>query len=148
MTQREHQLSYCEVCRNKSFSPKQGIICQLTNEVATFNHTCPEFDEDPALKKMSELSKEARQIEAKRESTFGMSALGITNGTIAGIVYIILGVASIVLTVFVFELLSLWSFVSITIGIVLIVKSAINKGKNTNQRKKQVDILDDEIVQF
>lgn len=148
MTQRQHQLSFCEICRNKTFSSKKGIICQLTNDVASFDHTCPEFDEDPTLKRKSELSDEARRIEKTRESTFGLSSFGIKSGTIAGIVYILLGIASIVLTIFVLDFISLWSIVLLIIGIVLIVKSAISMGANKGRIKQHVDLLDDEIKQL
>jgi hypothetical protein len=146
MTQRQHQLSYCEVCKNKAFSPRKGIICDLTKDVATFDNTCPDFVEDPSLKKMNELNTEARRIEKTRESTLGLSIIGITNGNIAGIVYIILGIASVFLTVYAIELVTLWSFVLIIIGIVLIVKSLIHRGKNKAPKKKQFDLLDDEIL--
>lgn len=148
MTRREHQLTFCEICRNKTFSSKKGIICQLTNEVAAFDHTCPEFDEDPTMKRKSELSNEAKRIEEIRESTFGLSSFGIKNGTIAGVVYIILGVTSIVLTMVLLEVITLWSFVLVTIGIVLIVKSAMAKGNNKGRTKQSVDLLDDEIKQL
>lgn len=146
MTQRQHQLSYCEVCRNKAFSPRKGIICDLTKDVATFDNACPDFDEDPSLKKMSELNTEARRIEKTRESTLGLSIIGITNGSVAGIVYIILGIASVFLTIYTIELVTLWSFVLIIIGIVLIVKALIHRGKNRTPKKKQFDLLDDEIL--
>lgn len=145
MTQREHQLTYCEICKNKTFSPKKGIICDLTKDIASFDHNCSDFDEDPSMKKRSDLSTEAKRIEATRESTLGLSAIGITNGTVAGIVYIILGIASLVLTVFAIQMVTLWSFVLVIIGIVLIVKSIINRGKNKNVSSKQVDLLDAEI---
>jgi hypothetical protein len=145
MTQRQHQLSYCEICRNKAFSPKKGIICDLTKDIASFDHTCSDFDEDPSLKKMSELSIEAKRVETARESTFGLSAIGITNGTIAGIIYIILGIGSILLTVFAIQMVTLWSFILMIIGIVLIVKASINRANNKTTRSKQVDLLDEEI---
>ncbi|PHR35107.1 MAG: hypothetical protein COA38_03070 [Fluviicola sp.] len=145
MTQREHQLSYCEICRNKNFSTKKGIICNLTKELASFDQNCSDFDEDPYLKKMNELSTEAKHLEATRESTFGLSAIGVTNGTIAGIIYIVLGIGSLLLTLFVMQMVTLWSFVLVIIGIVLIVKAAINQGNNKTASSKRVDLLDDEI---
>ncbi len=146
MTQRQYQLSYCEICRTKAFSPRKGIICDLTKDVATFDHTCPDFDEDPALKKMSELSTEAKRVEVTREITFGLSFIGITNGYLAGFVYLILGITSIFLTVYAIQIVTLWSFILIIIGTILIIKASINRGKNTYSKKRQLDLLDDEIL--
>jgi hypothetical protein len=43
---REEQLNYCSVCLNRKFSPKKGVICGLTNEVATFIDSCDDYSED------------------------------------------------------------------------------------------------------
>ncbi len=145
MNQREHQLSYCEVCTKKAFSPRKGIICGITQEVATFNDTCDDFEEDAILKKRNELSKQARLLEAKQESTMGLSAFGINNGSVAGIIYIILGVLSITLTVFIFEVITIWSFILVIIGIVLIIKAAQSKSKQRPKKSKYVDLLDEEL---
>jgi hypothetical protein len=47
MTRQEH-LAFCSVCLNRSFDPKQGIVCGLTKEVAHFDPTCIDFKEDAA----------------------------------------------------------------------------------------------------
>lgn len=145
MNQREHQLSYCEICTKKSFSPRKGIICGITQEIATFNHTCDDFEEDANLKRRNELSKQARLIEAKQESTMGLSIFGVKNGYVAGVVYIILGILSIVLTVFVFEVVTIWSFLVVIIGIVLIIKAAQTKTKNRPKKSAHADLLDEEL---
>lgn len=145
MTQREHQLSFCEICKNKSFSPSKGIICGITQDLATFDHICSDFDEDPLLKRRSELSNQAKKLEATRESTFGLSSLGIKSGLAAGIVYIVLGIGTVFLTAVTLELITIWSFVLVIIGIILIVKTAIKRSKDKKLRTNHLDLLDEEI---
>lgn len=43
---REKQLQYCKICHNQSFDFKKGIICKLTNELASFENVCPNFSQD------------------------------------------------------------------------------------------------------
>ncbi len=145
MNQREHQLSYCEICTKKSFSPRKGIICGITQEVATFNDTCDDFEEDAILKKRNEISKQARLQEAKQESTMGLSAFGVSNGSVAGIIYIIIGILSVGLTIFLFEVITIWSFILVIIGIVLIIKTAQSKTKQRPKKSKHADLLDEEL---
>ena len=47
---RKHQLSFCRICTKRSFTPKEGIICSLTNAKADFENECPNFDVDQAEK--------------------------------------------------------------------------------------------------
>ena len=43
---REERLKFCSVCTNRAFNPKQGMICGITNEVASFEGTCADYKED------------------------------------------------------------------------------------------------------
>ncbi len=43
---RKEQLEFCSVCTNRIFDPKQGIICGLTNQIATFQESCDDFNRD------------------------------------------------------------------------------------------------------
>lgn len=47
---RKQQLEYCQVCKNREFDPKQGIICGITKAKATFESTCADFVQDSAQK--------------------------------------------------------------------------------------------------
>ena len=49
MTRDEH-LVYCKICLNRKIDIHKGLVCTLTNEIADFESTCPEFKED-AVKK-------------------------------------------------------------------------------------------------
>ena len=43
---REEQLEFCSVCTKRAFDNKVGIICSLTGAAATFESSCPDFEED------------------------------------------------------------------------------------------------------
>lgn len=45
----EDRLAFCELCKNKDFSPKLGVICSLTAERPSFDGTCQDFVEDPQM---------------------------------------------------------------------------------------------------
>ncbi|WP_462319562.1 hypothetical protein [Marinilabilia sp.] len=50
--EREKQLRFCKICKNQKFDIKQGIICGLTEQKATFDLECAQFEEDAKLKDM------------------------------------------------------------------------------------------------
>jgi len=43
---REQHLEFCRICTNRSFNPKKGITCKLTDDIADFNPTCELFEKD------------------------------------------------------------------------------------------------------
>ncbi len=47
---RDEYLAYCKICLNRKIDIHKGLVCTLTNEIADFESTCPEFKED-AVKK-------------------------------------------------------------------------------------------------
>ncbi|MEJ2595129.1 MAG: hypothetical protein P8100_08405 [bacterium] len=49
---REEQLWYCKKCLNREFDPKQGIICAITGQKATFEIECPDFKVDESVKEI------------------------------------------------------------------------------------------------
>jgi len=46
---REEQLSSCKICKNQKFSMNSGVICRLTNQMASFEGSCDSFEEDVDL---------------------------------------------------------------------------------------------------
>ncbi|MCF8297903.1 MAG: site-2 protease family protein [Saprospiraceae bacterium] len=44
---RDKQLEYCQMCKNKAFDDDKGIICNLTGNIRSFENECPDFQEDP-----------------------------------------------------------------------------------------------------
>jgi hypothetical protein len=47
---RKEQLEYCQVCKNREFDTKQGVICGITKAKATFESSCADFVEDSTQK--------------------------------------------------------------------------------------------------
>ena len=47
------QYKFCDICVNKGFSLKDGIICELTNAKPDFVGTCHKFEEHKAKPKKS-----------------------------------------------------------------------------------------------
>ena len=39
----DHQLSFCNVCKNKQFDPQSGIVCSLTGRKPDFDRSCLTF---------------------------------------------------------------------------------------------------------
>ena len=50
---RDAQLAFCKRCLNREMNMKEGILCKLTNEKASFENTCIDFKEDTAVKVVS-----------------------------------------------------------------------------------------------
>ena len=44
---KEDQLKFCKVCKNKRMNVQKGIVCGLTGEKPDFNELCPNYEEDP-----------------------------------------------------------------------------------------------------
>lgn len=49
MTRKEH-LEFCKRCTKRSFDPKLGVTCSLTNEIADFEDECANFQLDETVK--------------------------------------------------------------------------------------------------
>lgn len=47
---REERLRYCKVCDNKKHDFQRGLLCQLTDDYATFEDSCPDFVLTPGKK--------------------------------------------------------------------------------------------------
>ncbi|MFT5858812.1 MAG: hypothetical protein ACI865_000905 [Flavobacteriaceae bacterium] len=143
---RDHQIEFCERCKNKAFSPKSGIICALTNEQAKFSGTCKDFVEDAKLTERVELSKKAKAETALIERTYGLSSLGVKNGVSAGIIWITIGFVSTGVVIYLFQVISFWTVLIIVFGIVITAISAkASAAENVKKKRRSVghDLLDD-----
>lgn len=60
MTQQE-RLAICELCENKIFSPKLGVICSLNSERPAFEGSCEDFSEDKKMVVRKERLAESRK---------------------------------------------------------------------------------------
>ena len=45
MTREEH-LAYCTQCTKRAFDPNKGVTCGLTQEIANFDPTCSNYEQD------------------------------------------------------------------------------------------------------
>lgn len=77
---REERLVYCKVCKNRSFNTNLGIVCSLTQEQASFNGTCPDYDEDAREVQNVEVQKENIKAETKKGINRGRYVLFILGG--------------------------------------------------------------------
>lgn len=83
---REDQLKFCSVCTNRGFNPKHGIICGLTNAMATFTESCTDYVKDEKEIQLEEQRKDSLKGETNKEINRGRYALFIV-----GILYVITG---------------------------------------------------------
>ena len=66
MTRDEH-LAYCKICLNGKIDIHKGLVCTLTNEIADFESTCPEFKEDVVKKEEIAAMPNYEEIENKEQ---------------------------------------------------------------------------------
>lgn len=72
---REDYIKICSVCLNKSFNPKIGVICGITNEPADFKGNCADYKEDETAVKHEVLRENHDKKEAKGTINKGRIAL-------------------------------------------------------------------------
>lgn len=51
---RPEQLVFCKKCTNRKMDFQQGILCGLTNEKAAFENECPDYQNDPSVKEITD----------------------------------------------------------------------------------------------
>lgn len=92
---REDYIKVCSVCTNKSFNPKVGVTCGLTNEIANFKGTCPDYSENADAVRHEIMAADHRRSENKGVINRGRSALFVVAGlyVLVGFLeaYVILG---------------------------------------------------------
>ncbi len=66
------RLKLCEKCKNRKFDFQTGLICSLTDEKPKFEHTCPDYVEDPSAL----LRKRGREVMNERMKGNGGSVPG------------------------------------------------------------------------
>ena len=82
---REERNKLCSVCRNRAFNPKQGLICGLTNEPATFDFSCNDYSEDEKEIRNDNIKKAQIQNATNKTITKGRYALFIVGALYLGI---------------------------------------------------------------
>ena len=48
MNRSEH-LKFCKVCTKRRFNSEKGLICSLTNDIASFEENCVDFEKDNSV---------------------------------------------------------------------------------------------------
>ena len=101
-------ISFCKKCLNRKMDMKQGLICGLTGEKATFEGTCPDFKNDEKAKKVrlddekglkpEEIKKELptgiiEKLKKEQEFDTGM-VLGAVAGLSGAILWAVIGVST------------------------------------------------------
>ena len=64
---REEQLLFCRKCLNRTTDMKQGLICNLTKEKATFQNECPDFKLDETVKEIQSDNEEGLNADAIKQ---------------------------------------------------------------------------------
>lgn len=64
----EEQLNFCKVCKYGKPDSNQGMICELTNQVAGFDHSCDYFVEVPRQKQEGNPEKPDHKITVRMAS--------------------------------------------------------------------------------
>ena len=107
MSDRNYQVGFCKRCLNRKEDFKQGFLCNITGEKASFEKECPDFKEDVSVKVADEKEKNLTPDEVKsklRADDYERLRLeqnflrGITGGIIGGAISVILWVAITVAT--------------------------------------------------
>lgn len=60
---REEQLKHCSICKHQQFRMNIGIVCRLTDNIADFEESCENYEEDTEL--MNRLHRKKVSIDAK-----------------------------------------------------------------------------------
>lgn len=142
---REEQLYFCKRCSNRQFDTKRGLICKLTNDYATFEVECEQYEADPtAIKDNDRWDAQINEREEK-ERTMGLAAIGIKNGTAAGVLITFGGFTWLVLGVVLLESIFLWSIGMMVAGIILLVKDRSDKAKLKRQNRGDSNTLDGDL---
>lgn len=67
---REERLKFCSICKKRQMDMQRGLVCSLTNEYATFDEKCTDFEADEtAIAK--ELTKQ-REYKEELQKTGGV----------------------------------------------------------------------------
>ncbi|MEX2483554.1 MAG: hypothetical protein WED10_03300 [Brumimicrobium sp.] len=142
---RAYRLSFCKRCINRSFSPKGGVICSLTSDVATFDQSCKDFSVDEKME-LSMKRQEADVIgEEVHSDSLGLSIIGIKNGIIAGIIVIIGAIVWLGIGLS-YQRLFFYPIILFLIGVIALIKGIVKQQKSIAAKKVAETVIDDEIL--
>ena len=64
---RQERLEFCKVCQHKKFNPKRGIICGITNDIATFEDSCNNYMVDEQITALENFRKEKQEEKNRKK---------------------------------------------------------------------------------
>jgi cation transport ATPase len=64
---RQEQLKYCKTCLKRRFNPKKGVVCSLTDEIAGFDVTCDNYEQDVNVVLQDPIEKAKPKIKEKKQ---------------------------------------------------------------------------------
>ncbi|MCB9189070.1 MAG: hypothetical protein H6599_07285 [Flavobacteriales bacterium] len=140
--ERQHQLKFCQICKNRKFDLQRGVVCGLTDDYATFDADCEDYNVDHDAYEKQKEKDDARRLAKEKELTGGLNAIGIRNGIAAGIIITSVGVLWLIIEIVVSGFPSWISAIISLFGIVTLVKgvkhyrsreSLATRGKNNDE---------------
>jgi hypothetical protein len=143
MTTRQERIAFCEQCTKRSFSPQKGIICSLTDAQATFEGTCPDFERDQKAAEIVAQENEVRQNQKVYDESLGMSAFGVKNGILAGIISIVGAFVWFFGGMIFLNRIFFYPIFLVGYGIYAIVKGTQSRNERAQSTRKNKDLLDD-----
>jgi hypothetical protein len=85
-------LNYCESCQLRTFNPKTGLVCGITNEKPTFLNTCPDYKRDSSAAERLEFRETVTEFEKEKSEVGGLHKYGVKSPLTAGIILIVLSI--------------------------------------------------------
>lgn len=142
----QQRLAICELCSNKGFSPKKGVICTLTSERPAFEGSCADFEEDPKMMAKKRREEEDRQTAAQNSASVGQALEakhGMNGRIIFGILSIVGAILWFALGIMFLDRIFFYPIFLLGFGIYKIIDGATNKKREVVRRDG--DLLDDDL---
>ncbi|MDG1333533.1 MAG: hypothetical protein P8P74_14450 [Crocinitomicaceae bacterium] len=142
----QQRLAICELCSNKGFSPKKGVVCTLTSERPAFEDSCADFEEDPKMMAKKRREEEDREKAIQNNAGIGQSleaSHGMNGRIIFGILSIVGAVLWFGLGIALMDRIFFYPIFLVGFGIYKIIDGINNKKREVVTRNR--DLLDDDL---
>lgn len=136
-------IKICQLCKNREFDPKQGIVCSLTAAKPTFVDQCADYIADQAA-----VQSEVRARSEKQSESINYGGSNGFGGVIGGSLAVIGGVAWLIGGIAMGRIF-FYPFILIIGGIIGIVKGSIeasNKKKFERANAQHLDNLERDLL--
>lgn len=142
---RNYRLKFCEQCTKRNFNPQKGLVCSITNEYATFDRSCADFNEDPIAKAAIEREKQQQEYVQQADGSLGLSKYGIKNGFAIAAVCFFGGLIWIIGGLIAIDRIFFYPFFLIGFGIYKFIATLLAMNKQKAMTKVNKDMLDDDV---